>query len=374
MNGRQLLWDTLSGNKTGRVPVAPFIFSNLVNEYNGGEPEDPIAACIATYKRLGFDILLRNYLVGDYLDESFVSCEKWQVDKQIIGDKGSNWDEITVVTTPERQLTQKKSFRRVSLYEVVEAITEYYIKEPDDFGQFIKYQPPLPLYDFSVIKHARELIGEDGLTGPWVEGAFNMTGRHRELSELLMDPYIDESFYTDMIEYFGARVQNVMKQAIAAGADFISMSGNMASGSMAGPKMFAEFVMPYEKRLIDAVHKQGAKLIYHNCGDAKLLLPLYAHMGIDMYESLTAAPYGDTVLETAMTDIPLPTALSGGIDQIDFLKSATPDAVRARVKRILDIVKSRGGFVLAASDYICEGTPEENLIALAQAGIEYGYY
>lgn len=146
MNGRELLWDTLSGKKTSRVPVAPFIFSNTVNEYNGGEPEDPIEAGIALYKRFGFDILLRNYIIGDYLDESRISCDSWYVDKQIIGDKGDNWDESTVVTTPERQLMQRKSFRRVSPYEVVEAITEYYIKDPEDFEQFRKYQPPLPQY------------------------------------------------------------------------------------------------------------------------------------------------------------------------------------------------------------------------------------
>lgn len=367
------MWNTLSGKPTGRVPVAPFIFSNIVNEYNGGEPQDPIAAGIALYRRFGFDILLRNYIISDYLDESFVSCANWHVQKQVER-KGEDWDEKTVVNTPERQLTQVKSFRRISQFEVVEAVTEYYIKEQEDFTQFKKYQPSLPQYDCAIITHAKELIGQDGLTGPWVQGAFNMAGMYRELSELLTDPYVDEAFYADMMEYFGERVTGFMKQAIRAGADFISMSGNMASGSMAGPKMFAEYVMPYEKRVINAVHKEGAKIIYHNCGDAKLLLPLYAQMGIDMYESLTAAPYGDTVLEEALRAIPLPTALSGGIDQISFLKTASPDDVHRRVKQVLDTVKPRGGFVLAASDYICEGTPEENLIALAKAGLEFGAY
>jgi uroporphyrinogen-III decarboxylase len=185
---------------------------------------------------------------------------------------------------------------------------------------------------------------------------------------------MDEMFYAEMMAYFLERVAGFMKQAIRAGADFISMSGNMASGSMAGPRMFAEYVMPYEKRVIGEIHREGAKVIYHNCGDARALLPLYAQMNIDMYESLTAAPYGDTVLEEALRDVPMPTALSGGIDQIDFLKTATPEAVRARVRQVMEAVKPRGRFVLAASDYICEGTPEENLYALAEAGLAFGAY
>ncbi|MPN31943.1 hypothetical protein SDC9_179418 [bioreactor metagenome] len=143
---------------------------------------------------------------------------------------------------------------------------------------------------------------------------------------------------------------------------------------MAGPKMFEQFVMPYEMRLIEAIHRAGGKMIYHNCGDARFLLPLYGKMGIDLYESLTAAPFGDTVLEDALLQIPLPTVLSGGIDQIQFLKTATPSEVSARVRDVLSLVKQRGGFILAASDYFSEGTPPENLQAFANAAREFGKY
>ena len=374
MSSRELLWDTLSGKSTSRIPVAPFLFSNAVNEANCGEPKDPVAAAIALYRRFGFDILLRNYILSDYLDETCVSAPNWQAQKHTVQRGAGGWDEQTVVTTPERQLTQVKSYRRVSPYEVVEAVTEYYIKDPADFEQFKKYQPSLAQYDCSIVAHARELIGDSGLTGPWIQGAFNTLGMYRDLSLLLVDPYDDEDFYTEMMEYFGERAAGYMRQAIRAGADFISMSGNMASGSMAGPKMFAHYVRPYEMRMIAGVHEAGAKIIYHNCGDASKLLPLYSGMGIDMYESLTPPPYGDTVLEEALRLIAKPTALSGGIDQIDFLKKATPDQVRSRVQEVLDAVKPRGAFVLAASDYILEGTPEENLFALAEAGRAYGAY
>lgn len=373
MTVRELLIDALSGKATPRVPVAPFIFNNIVSKYNGKDPQDPIAACVAFYKKFGFDIILRNYIISDYMDEERISCERWRVEKQT-AERADGWDEKTVITTPERKMTQTMAFRRVSPFETVSAITEYYIKDAEDFEQFKKYQPPLGKCDCSRVAHARELVGEDGLTGPWVHGAFNLAGTYRELSQLLMDAYIDEDFYAQMLEYFCERCSGFMEQAIGAGADFISMSGNMASASMAGPEMFESRVMPYEKRVIDKIHKAGAKIIYHNCGDAKLLLPLYSKMGIDMYESLTAPPYGDTDLSYALETVRLPTALSGGIDQIEFLKTASPGQVRERVKQVLETVKPRGGFILAASDYLGEETPEENIMALAQAGREYGSY
>lgn len=384
MTPRELLTAALSGEKTPRVPTAPFVFNNVVSEALGAEPDDPIAACIAYYKRFGFDILLRNYIVGGYLDETRNDSANWRVQTQTLNETGAGRDEITTITTPQRVLTQKKSYRTVSPHETVEAVTEYYIKDEEDFAQFVQYQPPVPgastgsadvpPYDCSQITRARALIADDGLTGPWVHGAFNMLGSHRELSALLMDPHINPGFYAEMMEYFLARLLPFLTACVKAGADFISLSGNMASGSMAGPRMFQQYIMPYEQRVIDHIHALGAKVIYHNCGDAKHLLPLYAEMHLDMYESLAAPPYGDTDLAEALSLIPPPTALSGGVDQISFLKTATPAEVTARVKEVLALAKPRGAFVLAASDYFSEGTPEANIRALAEAGRAYGGY
>lgn len=64
----------------------------------------------------------------------------------------------------------------------------------------------------------------------------------------------------------------------------------------------------------------------------------------------------------------------GNIDQIDFLVHATPEEVKREVKRVLDIAKPFGNFILAASDYFSEGTPYDNIKAFAEAGLEYGAY
>ena len=317
---------------------------------------------------------MRNYVVTNYLDESWASGKNWKVHTEKVQIDPGNWDEITVIQTPERTLRQKKSFRKVTEFETVTAVTEYYIKTPEDFRQFQKYQPDLPNYDCSELSYARELVGEDGLSGTWLEGVFNMVGMHRDLGELLVDPYEDEEFFLEMMEYFLARLVRLVPQLVDAGCDFLTVAGNMASGSMAGPTMFREYIMPFEERLIEAIHKAGAKCIYHNCGDAKYLLPIYGEMSMDMYESLTAAPYGDTELEEAFAQIAPPKVLSGNLDQISFLKTATPEEVTNKVREVLTAAKKRGSFILAASDYLSEGTPEENIYAFAEAAKKYGMY
>lgn len=374
MTGRQRLLDTFAGKKTDRIPVAPFIHTNLVNEKMGSPQSDPIRACLELYQKYGFDVILRNYVPGAHLKAEYVTNENWKYESRTVGDLDRSWDVYATITTPERVLTCKTSYRRVTPNEVVSARTECYIKGPEDLEQFIKYQPPVQKYDLSLITHAREVVGDYGLTGPWVDGVFNTCGGHRYLGDLLQDPYEDEDFFFDMMDYFYGRVATYVEQVFDAGADFISVSGNMASGSMAGPNMFRKYIMPYEKKLIDLAHSKGGKVIYHNCGDAKYLLPLYNEMGIDMYESLTAPPYGDTNLEYALQTIQPPTVLSGNLDQIHFLKTATPDEIKAQVRQVLELTKTRGSFILACSDYLCEGTPDENIFAMAEAAKEYGSF
>ena len=41
----------------------------------------------------------------------------------------------------------------------------------------------------------------------------------------------------------------------------------------------------------------------HNCGYARNLLPVYPSLGLLAYESLTPAPYGDTILEEAVEEL-----------------------------------------------------------------------
>jgi uroporphyrinogen decarboxylase len=91
---------------------------------------------------------------------------------------------------------------------------------------------------------------------------------------------------------------------------------------------------------------------------------------MDVYESLTPPPFGDTDLAEA-TRIMKDVALMGGLDQIDFLRKATPDMIRQRVRGMAEIAARHGRFILGTSDYINESTPVENLHAM-RAAIEEG--
>lgn len=177
-----------------------------------------------------------------------------------------------------------------------------------------------------------------------------------------------------MITYFSDRMYDAIKQFKDAGADIVCCGGNVGNGTMVGPVFFKEYILPFEIEFTRKVKELGLYYLYHNCGDASSLLDLYSQIKMNIYESLTPPPYGDTLLEEALLKIDKSITLCGNIDQIDFLIKASPEEIRQEVKNVLMLAKRRGNFILGTTDYFCEGTPHENIKAFAEAGMEFGRY
>lgn len=382
MTGRERFMKLLNGEKIDRIPVAPFIFYNLIDEFysraethsldRGTGAVDYVEKGIELYDYFGFDIILRTANIFEYLRESPDKDGNWKVTEKREG-SDADWAVKTEIKTPEKKLSQVKKYHKASAYEVVEAVTEYFIKDENDFEQFVKYQPPLPDYATEHITKARRLLGERGLVAPWAQGAFNSASFYRDVASLLMDAYTEPDFYKRQIEYFSGRMFELIRQMAYAGADIVCCGGNVANGTTAGPVFFDENVLPYETRFTAKVKELGVFYLYHNCGDAKSLYSLYSSMGMNIFETLTAPPAADNDLNLAFETFDSRIILSGGIDQINFLIRATPAEVRKKVKEILLLAKTYGNFILAASDYFSEGTPYDNLKAFAEAGKEFGH-
>jgi len=64
----------------------------------------------------------------------------------------------------------------------------------------------------------------------------------------------------------------------------------------------------------------------------------------------------------------------GGIDTQRVLPRGTPEEVRAEVKKRIHDFAPGGGYILAAVHNIQPDVPVENVIAMYEAGKEYGKY
>ncbi len=363
MNGRQRILYAIAGQPVDRPALAPFLHVNFIKEHRHDNAVDVIAETVAIYEEFGFDLIHRNCTPA--YDDFALEGPDWAPRVTETGDEAAKQTTVTV-RTPGGELRRVTQTGRLYEYESSYFVAEPPIKSPADLDLFMRYQPPVPTLDVTDIARARELTGERGIVAPWVQGAFNEVAFLMRGSAILLDPLDDEGFYRQMIAYFFDRNLAKIRQFIAGGAEFLSVGGNEANGTTTGPDYFHRYVAEYEARLMAALHGMGGRAIYHNCGRAAQLLPILRGIGMDVYESLTPPPFGDTVLAEAMRAMD-GVALMGGIDQIEFLRKASPPAVRQRVREMAELTARHGRFILGTSDYINESTPVGNLHAMRAA-------
>jgi uroporphyrinogen decarboxylase len=389
MNGRERLLKALRHEPTDRVPVAPFTYYNAVYELFGYVPRiatffdppdfDPIEKFVAYCDEFGFDVLHVLGTVWDFwvantiMDQSIAqSSENWDVS---VEDQTQGEDELRrtlTIRTPGGDLRHVEMHQRTSPYLIVSATQEYLIKTPHDFELLRRYAPPADRMNCELIRRAREATGDKGLVTANTHGSFNILGLFRKLEDVLMDPLTDEGFYREMVEYFLPCLIQRAQKMVAAGADVIEVAGHWTG--QVGPKIFKKYIFEYENRLVRAIHATGVPVIYHNCGNAARIMRYYNDLEIDCWGYLTPPPYADVVLEEALAVLRPTLTLRGNIDQVDFLVKATPQQVREKVRETLEIVKPRGNWILSTTDFFFDGTPYENIRALADAGREFGQY
>ena len=189
-----------------------------------------------------------------------------------------------------------------------------------------------------------------------------------------MMPYEDEATYRALMDGIANAMVAYTEALGETAIDCIGIQGHMAGGTTTGPDFFRTFVQPYEKRVINAIHAAGKYSMDHNCGFARSLHENYRELGMTVWETLSSPPRGDNDLATAKAILGKDICLLGNLDQVDFLKRATPAEVAERTRATVEAGKPGGRYIFSTSDYLELNTPRENVVAMIEAAKEAGRY
>ncbi|MDC7232979.1 MAG: uroporphyrinogen decarboxylase family protein [Spirochaetales bacterium] len=380
MTGRERLLTVLNRDIPDRVPVSFFVTEEYLSYfYPQKEKVNRLQDAVDCARHYGFDICTReNQFVRPYwLKQNYPN---WEIDEK-------RWVENDVynikstITTPSGVLEQLE----VAPYDertqsgIHTHTSEFFIKGEEDFEIFRKYFPRESAESIAQ-RHeaaalARKVVGETGITAPWgAGGVYNTVTTCRDMQEVMMDPLLKPDFYKEIMEFFTSWIRKDYEIMCETGYDAFGIQGNIANGGLMGEEFFMEHVYPYEKEITTAVRDAGKFTIYHNCGYARNLYPCYKALGMDVWETISPLPMGDNTLSEAKEYFGDSLILSGGLDQVEFLKTATPDQVHAKVKELVETGKEGGHYIFAASDFLEKDTPEVNVQAAVDAAVKNGSY
>ena len=138
---------------------------------------------------------------------------------------------------------------------------------------------------------------------------------------------------------------------------------------MIGRSTYRELIMPYHRRLYGLAHEQVRYTIHHSDGSVYDLLDDLHEAGVDCLEAVQVecrdmepeklkARFGDRL------------AFQGGVSVQQVLPRLSAEEVRAEVRRLKSVFGKGGGYICAPSHALQAGTPAENVIALAEEGVE----
>jgi len=158
-------------------------------------------------------------------------------------------------------------------------------------------------------------------------------------------------------------------------ADIYFLVGSeLAAPPMVGRDVFREWIVPFEKELIDLIHSYGKLVITHFHGQIRDLLPDFLEMAPDGLHTIEEPPVGNCPLEEAFRIVGDKIALIGTI-QYDEFRALESEAMRAEVRRVLDTARGRR-FVLSpsAGPFHPElpARMRDNYLAFLDEGDKYG--
>jgi uroporphyrinogen decarboxylase len=216
----------------------------------------------------------------------------------------------------------------------------------------------------NAIRRAKELITDRPVLAG-VIGPFSLTGRLMDVSEAMMNCYVEPDMVHVTLEKtteFLIRYINAYKEA---GADGIVMAEPLAG--MLSPAMADEFSSSYVARIIEATQSDEFIVIYHNCGDNVSLMS-------ESIRSTGAAAYhfGNAVrLADMLEKMPADTPVMGNVDPAGQLRGGTPASVREETLRIMEECSSYPNFVISSGCDIPPDAPWENIDAFFAAAKEF---
>lgn len=371
MTSRQRLLTALERKVPDRLPVVTHhVMSYFLKKYMNGATNDEF------FDYFGFDPIVwtvphkPDESKGQYVDPNQgepgflesrrIFTDEWRIESEEISDPRYRTVRYTFVT-PGGKLSMVLQSNEHTTW-----VSEHLIKEKKDIDLLAKYMP-YPTCDVDEVNRIAQAWGERGIVRGHIPpfDVFGQPGTWQDAccivgtEKMIMATFDDPEWVHTLLKILQQRKLNFIKTLKGARYDLLELGGGDASTTVISPKIFAEFVAPYDSEIIQAAHDVGQRIVYHTCGGMMPILEAIADMNPDAMETFTPPGMGgDVDLKEAKARIGHRVCMIGGFDQFHYLQGCTPEETRAAVRKCFEEAGPNGGYILAPSDHFFDADLE----------------
>jgi len=371
MNSKERMLTALHREKPDRMPATVHQWQGYhLETYMGGISD------LEAFKFTGLDAQIQYFQdMGQFwlvdADMSRLNTPTWRDEVTVISADPDHRVSHHTIYTPEGALTYKTEGNRMTTW-----ITEYLIKHDEDIELIRKYMPA-PSLDPAPIARRYDEIGDAGILRGFVWGDQAGCWQHAacliDITELIFKAVDEPDWVHALLGILLEKKLGFIETMKGAKFDLVETGGGSASSTVISPKLHAEFCLPYDRRMHDALHALGFLVTYHTCGGTVGIEEMIVANGCDASETLAPPSVGGNQEPWEFRrKVGNRIACIGGLDQFNTLTAGTPAVIRAMVHRLFDTVGRDGAYLCSCSDHFFE-TPVEQLCAFADAAKECVY-
>lgn len=203
----------------------------------------------------------------------------------------------------------------------------------------------------------------------------NVRGYEDWYADVALAPGLIECIVDNLTESMIGPIEMVTEE-IGDLVDVISVSDDVAMHDrlFISPEAYRKIFKPRHARLMEAItSRSDAPVMWHTCGSVVDVLEDLIEMGVD---SLNPVQTSAKNMEPERLKREFGDRMSfwGGIDTMRVLNYGTPEDVRREVKHKIEALAPGGGYILNPIHNVQPDVPVENLLAMIDAALEYGWF
>lgn len=198
--------------------------------------------------------------------------------------------------------------------------------------------------------------------GGLLENVINLVG----FENLCFMIYENEELVRLIVDQVGNRLlrfYELSSSVKSVGALIVNDDWGFKSQTMFSPDFLRQFIFPWNKRMVEAIHRNRKFAILHSCGNlSDVFGDIIDDMNFDAKHS-----FEDNILpvEQAYALYHDRIAILGGID-MDFLVRSNPVTIGDRCRKLLEFTAMRA-YALGSGNSIPSYVPMENYFAMVKA-------
>lgn len=160
-----------------------------------------------------------------------------------------------------------------------------------------------------------------------------------------------------------------------AGVDAVLISSAFAGGSFISPEMYAQFVMPYERQVVEGIHAKYPQIpVYtHTCGMLNDRLELMLGTKLQGVDTLDPPPLGNTTLADAKARIGDRVFIKGNMNAVEILDDDHAQMI-ARARHAVEVGKPGGGYILSTACSVAPRVEPWKMALLTDIAEQFGCY